>query len=63
VADPTNNENSTTQKTTHNDWKEIMDEAEEAYETLTIAQARGSMGDTISEWKSVFGPHFNISEE
>lgn len=63
IADPTNNENSTTNKITESDWNEIQEEAEEAYETLTLAQARGTMGDAISEWKSIFGPHFNITEE
>lgn len=63
VADPTNNENCTTKKIVNNNWNEILEAAEEAYETLTIAQARGAMCDTVSEWKSVFGPNFNIDEE
>lgn len=63
IADPTNNENNTAKKTSEIKWQEIQEEAEEAYETLTLAQARGSMGDTLVEWKSVFGPHFNISAE
>jgi len=41
-------------------WAEIIEEAEEAFDTLNFAQARNNEGDTIQEWKSVFGPTFNI---
>tara|TARA_B100000508_G_C11465630_1_gene282061 strand:- start:7083 stop:8072 length:990 start_codon:yes stop_codon:yes gene_type:complete len=63
VGDPTNNDNNTIKKMTNPFWKEVKKEANEAFETLCIAQARVGSGDTISEWKNVFGHHFNINQE
>ena len=63
IADPTNNENNTIKKMTNSFWNEVREEANEAFETLCIAQARTTNGDTVAEWKSVFGPYFNITEE
>ncbi len=63
VADPTNNENNVTKKMTENDWDEIMKEANDAFETLSIAQSIDAEGATTEEWKRVFGPSFNIKEE
>lgn len=62
IADPTNNENNSAKKTTNESWTEIINEATEAFETLNYAQSRNNSGDTITEWKSVFGPSFNIDE-
>lgn len=63
VADPTNNENNAAKKINDVNWKEIKKEADEAFETLNIAQAKNLEGDTIEEWKFVFGPSFNIKPE
>ncbi len=63
VGDPTNNENNTVKKMTNSFWEEVQQEANEAFETLCIAQARNNSGDTTTEWKRVFGPSFNITEE
>ena len=41
-------------------WKEIKAEAEDAFDSLNIAQSKNFEGDTIEEWKRVFGPTFNI---
>tara|TARA_R110002124_G_scaffold5301_1_gene33070 strand:- start:76024 stop:77004 length:981 start_codon:yes stop_codon:yes gene_type:complete len=60
IADDTNNENNTAKKIDTSKWSEIKEEAEEAFETLNLAQDRNNEGDTIDEWKSVFGPTFNI---
>lgn len=60
VADNTNNENNSCKKMSPSKWKEIVNEAAEAFDTLNIAQSRRSEGDTITEWKSVFGPSFSI---
>ena len=60
IADDTNNENNAAKKIDTAKWTEIKDEAEEAFETLNLAQDRNNEGDTIDEWKSVFGPTFNI---
>lgn len=60
VADNTNKENNVAKRMTHPRWNEIIEEAEEAFDTLNLAQARNNEGDTIQEWKSVFGPTFNI---
>lgn len=62
IADPTNNENNSAKKTTDTSWAEITKEANEAFETLNYAQSRNNIGDTVAEWKSVFGPSFNIDE-
>jgi hypothetical protein len=63
VADPTNNENNAAKKTDISTWKDIVSEANEAFETLNYAQSRNNSGDTITEWKSVFGPSFNINRD
>lgn len=63
VADPTNNENNTAKKIVEADWEEIRKEADNAFEALNIAQSKNFEGDTIQEWKSVFGPSFNIKPE
>ncbi|WP_298310153.1 CBASS oligonucleotide cyclase [uncultured Aquimarina sp.] len=60
IADDTNNENNAAKKIGHSKWDEIKKEAEEAFDTLNLAQDRNNEGDTINEWKSVFGPTFNI---
>lgn len=60
IADDTNNENNAAKKIDTSKWSEIKEEAEEAFETLNLAQDRNNEGDTIDEWKSVFGPTFNI---
>lgn len=60
IADDTNNENNAAKKINNSKWNEIKEEAEEAFDTLNLAQDRNNEGDTINEWKSVFGPTFNI---
>lgn len=61
IADDTNNENNAAKKIDTSKWNEIFEEAEEAFDTLNLAQSRNNQGDTINEWKSVFGPTFNIN--
>lgn len=61
VADDTNNENNTAKKVDKEIWEEIIDAADEAFDTLNIAQSKNFEGDTIKEWKDIFGPSFNIS--
>jgi hypothetical protein len=61
IADSTNNENNTAKKITQIKWNEIVKEANEAFESLNIAISRNFEGDTIDEWKNVFGPSFNIN--
>lgn len=60
IADDTNNENNAAKKIDTSKWNEIFEEAEEAFDTLNLAQDRNFEADTINEWKSVFGPTFNI---
>ena len=60
IADDTNNENNAAKKISSSKWNEIKEEAEVAFDTLNLAQERNNEGDTINEWKSVFGPTFNI---
>jgi tRNA nucleotidyltransferase (CCA-adding enzyme) len=61
VADPTNNENNSAKKLDNDVWKDVIKEANDAFESLCIAQAKGFEGETIEEWKRIFGPSFNIS--
>lgn len=63
VADPTNNENNAAKKLDGASWKEVIKEANDAFESLFIAQSKNFEGDTIEEWKRVFGPSFNITNE
>ncbi|MDX2189572.1 MAG: CBASS oligonucleotide cyclase [Bacteroidota bacterium] len=63
VGDPTNNENNAAKKITQTYWTEIKKEALDAFEALNIAQAKNNEGDTIEEWKYVFGPSFNVNPE
>jgi hypothetical protein len=63
IADPTNNENNSAKKIDDTVWKEIKNEANTAFETIIIAQSKNFEGETIEEWKSVFGPSFNINPE
>lgn len=60
IADPSNNENNAATKIDLINWEEIKSEADTAFEALNIAQSRNYEGDTIEEWKFVFGPSFNI---
>ena len=62
IADPTNNENNTAKKITQIKWNEIVKEASDAFESLNIAISRNFEGDTIEEWKNIFGPSFKITE-
>lgn len=63
IADPTNNENNAAKKVDKAIWQEVLDEANDAFETLNIAQAKNYEGDTLAEWKRVFGPSFNIENQ
>lgn len=63
VADPTNNENNAAKKIDEVNWDEIKKDADNAFEALNIAQSKNYEGDTIEEWKFVFGSSFNIKPE
>ncbi|KAA3597443.1 MAG: nucleotidyltransferase [Calditrichaeota bacterium] len=60
IADNTNNENNVAKKLNLAKWKEVIEEAEDAFDSLNFAQARNNEGDTIEEWKRVFGPTFGV---
>lgn len=61
IADDTNNENNASKKIDSTVWQEIIEQAEEAFDTLNYAQSKNNEGATIEEWKRVFGPTFNIN--
>lgn len=63
IADNTNNENNAVKKLTKEKWEEIVQEAEDAFDSLNIAQSKTFEGETTEEWKRVFGPSFNINKE
>lgn len=60
IADNTNNENNVAKKLTVSKWNEIVSEAEDAFDSLNIAQSKQNEGGTVDEWKRIFGPTFNI---
>lgn len=60
VADPTNNENNAAKKLDDTTWKDVKKEANDAFETLCIAQSKNFEGETLEEWKRTFGSLFNI---
>ncbi len=60
IADNTNNENNVAKKLTSDKWEEIIEEAEDAFDSLNIAQSKNNEGDTIEEWRRVFDRTFNI---
>lgn len=60
IAENTNNENSVVKKLTITAWNEVKVEAEDAFDTLNYAQSRNNKGDTVGDWKDVFGPSFTI---
>ena len=62
IADPTNNENNTISMS-DGEWDEIVDIAENSFETISYARAVQETGKTLVLWKKVFGPSFNIKEE
>ena len=61
VADPTNNENNTINML-ESKWYEVIQTAENAFETLSYAQAVRETGETLELWKEIFGPSFNIED-
>lgn len=63
VADPTNSDNNAAKKLDVSIWEEVINEANEGFDTLFIAQSKIGQGDTIEEWKNVFGPKFSITKE
>jgi tRNA nucleotidyltransferase (CCA-adding enzyme) len=63
IADPTNNENNSAKKLDDKTWEEVIKESNEAFESLCIAQSKNFEGDTVEEWKRVFGSSFNIQSE
>jgi len=61
IADDTNNENNAAKKMNNSKWDEIIEEAEDAFDSLNLAQSRNNEGATIDEWKRIFGPTFNLN--
>ena len=62
IADPTNNENNTI-RFSDDEWDEVVEVAENSFETISYAQALRETGKTLDLWKEIFGPTFNIKEE
>ena len=62
IADPTNNENNTVRLSSA-EWEEVIEAAENAFETLCYAQAVQESGRTLDLWKEVFGPSFNVQAQ
>ena len=61
IADDTNNENNAAKKIDRSKWDEIIEEAEDAFDSLNLAQSRNNESATVEEWKRVFGPTFILN--
>lgn len=61
IADPTNNENNTL-NLSNNEWNEVKETAENAFETLSYAKVCQENGKTLNLWREILGPSFNIQE-
>ena len=61
IADPTNNENNTINMS-YKEWNEVVEKAENAFETLSYAKVVQETGKTLGLWKEIFGPNFNTQE-
>ena len=61
IADPTNNENNTL-RLSQSEWQEVVNSAENGFETISYARAVRETGKTLDLWKEVFGPSFSVEE-
>jgi tRNA nucleotidyltransferase (CCA-adding enzyme) len=62
VLDPVNSTNNVALRLTDAERKEIVQEAERAWERISTASFCTGKGDTIDHWKEVFGRSFVIEE-
>ena len=62
IADPTNNENNTI-NLSDSEWDEVVEVAENGFETITYAGVAKEAQKTLDLWREVFGPSFNIEEK
>lgn len=62
IADPTNNENNTVRLPSR-EWSEVVETAENGFETISYARTVRESGRTLDLWKEIFGPSFNIQDK
>ena len=62
ISDPTNDSNNVVGRVL-NQWDEITEKAEEAWETIMYAKSVEGKGQTRGLWKEVMGPRFNVEQE
>ncbi|CAM1370539.1 conserved hypothetical protein [Tenacibaculum litopenaei] len=62
IADPTFNENNVTKYVSNNDWEDIREKANIAFDTILLADEEEYITPTIDLWKEIFGSEFNINE-
>ena len=60
IADPTNNENNTI-RLSDSEWDEVVEVAENGFETISYAQTVKETRKTLDLWREVFGLSFNIN--
>lgn len=61
IADPTYNENNVTKYVSNNDWDNIREKANIAFDTILLADEEEYVTPTIDLWKEIFGGEFNIN--
>jgi hypothetical protein len=62
ILDPVNSENNVCARVTDAERQEIVRRATDAWEVLTTARRNGFKGETVDQWKEVFGRSFVIEE-
>jgi hypothetical protein len=62
IADPTYNESNIMRYVTQQDWDLVKDKANNAFDTLVLADEEEYVTPTVELWKEVFGTEFNIDE-
>lgn len=62
IADPTYNENNVTKFINNNDWENVKEKANIAFDTILLADEEEYITPTVELWKELFGGEFNINE-
>lgn len=63
VLDPVNADNNVTARMSELDRRAVVSAATQAWETLMTAHHNAYKGETLSLWREVFGPTFNVEAE
>jgi hypothetical protein len=62
IADPTYNDNNVTKYINNNDWENVREKANIAFDTILLADEEEFITPSVELWKEIFGGEFNINE-